>query len=169
MKNTFRKTKINPKRPTRLTHKDLGDDSDDVWKKKTLSQIQADRESVVDPGRLASEYECLLYESRKHNLDNYKERFRKDLIALKNQSTEFAQDLLRGDMSMKEFCRLKDSELLSKRQRTQDKQLLEKELKSKITTNLPDTINQIKNQANTVSEKWGISESAAKIDPEFEN
>ncbi|KAG7826394.1 hypothetical protein KL942_000194 [Ogataea angusta] len=168
MKNTFRKTKINSKRPTRLAHKDLGDDSDDVWK-KTLSQTQVDRESTVPPGQLASEYESLLYESRKHNLDNYKARFRKDLIALKNQSTEFAQDLLRGNMSMKEFCELKDSELLSKRQKTEDKHLLEKELKSKITTNLPDTINQIKSQANTVSEKWGISESAAKIDPDFDN
>ncbi|KAG7757768.1 hypothetical protein KL911_000744 [Ogataea haglerorum] len=136
---------------------------------KTLSQIQGDSESAVRPGQLASEYECLLFESRKHNLDNYKERFRKDLIALKNQSTEFAQDLLGGNLSMKEFCSLKDSELLSKRQKSEDKQLLEKELKSKITTNLPDTINQIKSQANTVTEKWGISESAAKIDPEFEN
>ncbi|KAH3666154.1 hypothetical protein OGAPHI_004343 [Ogataea philodendri] len=168
MRNTFRKPKKTPKRPIRPAAQNLGDNSDDVWEKTTLAKIEADLESDNKASSIAEEYEKMLYELRRDNIAAYKERFRKDLIALKNKSTSFGKDLLTGKLSVREFCQTKEADLVSKHQKSENKLLLEKELKSKITTNLPDTINQIKSQANTVSEKWGISESAAKIDQDFD-
>ncbi|ODV87193.1 hypothetical protein CANARDRAFT_87362 [[Candida] arabinofermentans NRRL YB-2248] len=125
-------------------------------------------EVICQPSKLSATYERLLYEKHEPNINTYKLRFRKDLTSLKNKQTDFAVDLLTGKITVEEFSGLDESQLISKTRQKQDAELLDKELKSKITMNMPDTINSIKNNSTFVSEKWGVSESAAKIDQEFD-
>lgn len=168
----------------------IGDDPDDVWNStrnacvkailKTFKTIitKSDQNKDNDNNetrkfRLTAEsastkYENALYKKYSYSLNAYKLRFRKDLTALKNIKTGFAIDILHGDLDLSEFVKLDEAELISKTQKEKNCKLLDDELKNKLGHQFPTNINEIKNQNVFVGEKWGISESAAKIDPEFD-
>lgn len=122
----------------------------------------------VQASLIAKSYEEMLHKKYNDSLSGYKLRFRKDLVALKNSKTGFTHDLLFGVMKVEDFIKLEERDLVPQIQKEQDKKLLEDELKMKIGKNLPSDINQIKNNKVFVGEKWGVSESAAKIDPDFD-
>lgn len=121
------------------------------------------------PKEVAHDYEANLYRRYRDNLTQYKLRFRKELVALRNVDTEFAEELLKGEMTVEELGELKGSELISKKQRKENKMLLERELRRSIGEKLPDTLSEVPGQNTVTREKWGVSESAAKIDPMFDN
>ncbi|GAV30389.1 hypothetical protein PMKS-003900 [Pichia membranifaciens] len=116
----------------------------------------------------ATKYEQCLFKKNSHSLNAYKLRFRKDLTALKSSKTEFALDILAGELDIDDFVSFDEKDLISKKQQAKDSELLDSELKNKMGKQFPTNINQIKNQNVFVGEKWGISESAAKIDPDFD-
>lgn len=159
----------------------IGDDPNDIWKKTRTACISAvfktlqtfvsktdEAELTKTPTEISKSYEKCLHNKHNDSLNAYKLRFRKDLTALKNFKTLFAHDLLAGKLNVQEFCDLDEKDLISRRQKEDDCKLLEEELKNKMGKQFPTNINQIKNQNVFVGEKWGISESAAKIDPEFD-
>ncbi|KAG0691240.1 hypothetical protein C6P40_003491 [Pichia californica] len=160
----------------------IGDDPDDVWNStrtacvnsvlKTFKAIKAKDDIEIEykytPEISATKYENLLYNKYSLSLNAYKLRFRKDLIALKNPKTKFAFDLMIGYLEFSDFVNLNEKDLISKSQKEKNTKLLDDQLKNKMGKQFPTNINQIKNQNVFVSEKWGISESAAKIDPEFD-
>ncbi|TID14976.1 hypothetical protein CANINC_004647 [Pichia inconspicua] len=159
----------------------IGDDPHDVWNKTrnacrnaVLKALQscADKNPDVlitsSPLVSAKEYELELHKKYGYSLSEYKLRFRKDLTALRNFKTLFAIKLLNGDMKVTDFTSLDENELISFKQKEQNNRLLDTELKNSLGKQFPSNINEIKNQNTVVAEKWGISESAAKIDPEFE-
>lgn len=158
-----------------------GDDPSDVWRVTRLACINAmtktldsyrskhpDEDLPQSSSLIAKSYEEMLHKKYNDSLSGYKLRFRKDLVALKNSKTGFTHDLLFGVMKVEDFIKLEERDLVPQIQKEQDKKLLEDELKMKIGKNLPSDINQIKNNKVFVGEKWGVSESAAKIDPDFD-
>lgn len=163
----------------------VGDDPDDVWSTtrkacinavlKTFQSIKSKnkdshslQEYKLSPQSAAATYEKALYKKNSHSLNAYKRRFRKDLTALKNAKTDFAVNILAGELDIADFVNLNENELISKIQKEKNSKLLSDELKNSMGKQFPTNINQIKNQNVFVGEKWGISESAAKIDPEFD-
>lgn len=168
----------------------IGDDPDDVWNstrnacikailktfKTAIAKSNQDKDNDKSEktnfkltAELAStRYENSLYKKYSYSLNAYKLRFRKDLTALKNIHTGFAINILKGDLDLNDFVKLDESELISKTQKEKNCKLLDDELKNKLGHQFPTNINQIKNQNVFVSEKWGISESAAKIDHDFD-
>ncbi|QPG73603.1 hypothetical protein FOA43_000915 [Brettanomyces nanus] len=162
----------------------IGDNPKDVWDQtRTACKLGMEKaffkiikledidpeEQKGDPDLLTQLYESDLYSRYRTNMSHYKQRFRKDLIAMRNADTEFAASLLSGDMNMEEFCHLKEGELISKKRKKENKMLLERELKKSITKKLPERLSDVPNQNTIVRDKWGISESAAKVDQRFEN
>lgn len=118
---------------------------------------------------LAAEYDSLLYRKCGHSINAYRLRFRRDLTALRSSSTTFAADLASGAMSMEAFAALDDSELVSDNRKRQDAAHVERGIAQCIGKKMVDNINEVK-QINTFSrEKWGISDSAAKVDPECDD
>jgi hypothetical protein len=161
----------------------IGDDPKDIWNKtrkacvnainKTFNTYKTENNHdgikfIKSSSDLAASYEQSLYVKYRHDLNAYKSRFRKDLTALKNFKTMFTEDLLKGDLSVKEFTDIDENDLISRKQKDNNLKLLDTELKNTLGTQFPTNINEIKNQNVFVGEKWGISESAAKIDPEFD-
>lgn len=159
----------------------FGDDPDDIWKStrsaclkviiKAFESTQKKDRLIKFPNTpvlLATEYEKILYKQNSDALNSYKSRFRKDYIALINQKTSFAKDLLSGTLSVEAFTELDEQDLISRKQKQNNTKLLESELKNKLGKKFPKNINEIENQNVFVIEKWGISESAAKIDPQFD-
>lgn len=159
----------------------IGDDPDDVWNKTRAACVKAvmktleteknrhkDVEWRESPQSAASKYEQCLFKKNSYSLNAYKLRFRKDLTALKNSKTEFALDILAGELDIDDFVSFDEKDLISKKQQAKDSKLLDEELKNKMGKQFPTNINQIKNQNVFIGEKWGISESAAKIDPDFD-
>ncbi|VEU21678.1 DEKNAAC102651 [Brettanomyces naardenensis] len=160
----------------------IGDSPTDLWEKTRaackmgmvkafLKIIKAGdvEKKKYEPEELADTYEQNLYGRYKSNMNHYKGRFRKDLIAMRNPDTEFAAYLLEGRMSMEEFCTLKEEGLISKKQKRENNRLLERELRNSITEKPPEKLSDVPNQNTIVRDKWGISESAAKVDPRFDN
>ena len=168
-------------------HKDdsgisLGDDKADIWRKtreaclsaiiKVFENVKTPEHATQNelvPSEAAKKYENLLYKKHKNTLNEYKVRFRKDLVALKSSKTNFAESVLSGALTIEEFVDFDDKNLLSKKQRESDSASLEEELKSKMGKKFPTNIRQIKNQNMAVTEQWWISESASKIDPDFDS
>ena len=159
----------------------IGDDPDDVWHKTRAACVKAvlktletekkrhkNFECRESPQSAATKYEEYLFKKNSYSLNAYKLRFRKDLTALKNSKTEFALDILAGELDIDDFVSFDEKDLISKKQQAKDLELLDEELKNKMGKQFPTNINQIKNQNVFVGEKWGISESAAKIDPDFD-
>lgn len=160
----------------------FGDDPNDIWKAtraaclsailKTFSQFASKNtprnEEPNQPDQVAKRYEETLYSKNKHSLNAYKLRFRKDLTALKNAKTCFAVDILSGDLTIDEFVNLDDKDLLSRKQKLKDSELLNTELKNSMGKQFPKSINQIKNQNLTIPDQWWASDSSAKIDPYFD-
>lgn len=160
----------------------FGDDPHDIWKTtrnaclkvivkalETAEMKNNTLKSTNNPIILANKYENILYKRNIVSLNSYKSRFRKDYVALLNQKTSFADDLLSGKLSIEEFTQLDENDLISRKQRERNTKLLDLELKSKLGKKFPKTINEIENQNVLVIENWGISESAAKIDPQFDS
>lgn len=117
---------------------------------------------------LAIEYELLLHKRFGYSINAYKLRFRRDLTALRNTSGSFASDILSGKLSMEEFTSLDDSELISDKRKKQNALDVKRGMEQRIGKKMVNNINDVK-QINTFSrEKWGISDSAAKIDTEFD-
>lgn len=159
----------------------IGDDPDDVWHNTRTACVKAvtktfeakektkdGKDYVETPQSAATKYEQCLFKKNSHSLNAYKLRFRKDITALKNSKTDFAVDILTGDLDINDFVSFDEKDLVSKNQKDKDSKLLDEELKNKMGKQFPTNINQIKNQNVFVGEKWGISESAAKIDPDFD-
>lgn len=161
----------------------IGDDKGDVWRKTreactaaikkafeniTPPLLKHGGENNIEPSTAAVKYDAILFQKHGGSLDDYKIRFRKDLVALKSSKTNFAKEILTGSLSIKEFVEFDDKDLLSKKQKEKDVKALQGELKSKMGKQFPTNIRDIKNQNNAVTEQWWIPESASKIDPEFE-
>lgn len=158
-----------------------GDDPDDIWKKTRAACIKAiirsfdlyiskhsDAEVTITSSELSKLYEKYLYKKYQHSLNSYKLRFRKDLTALRNTKNSFTKDLLKGELSMQNFVNFVETDLISSKQKEANNKFLDDELKNKMGKTFPKNINQIQNQNMSVGENWGIPESAAKIDPEFD-
>lgn len=158
----------------------LGDDASDLWEKTRAacrlgvekafdkvikSETIKEKDEKFTPAFLAEEYERNLFGRFGSSMKSYRQRFRKDLISMRNEDTEFAANLLYGEMKMEDFCNLKESELISKKQKNQDKQLLAKELRQTIAPALPTKVTI---QNTILRTKW-VTESVAKIDPRFDN
>lgn len=159
----------------------IGDDPSDIWNKTRTACVSAvsralkscadktpDVTFVATPSEIAKEYEQELHKKYSGSLNEYKLRFRKDLTAIRNIKTLFAIKLLAGEMKVSSFTSLNEEELISFKQKEENSKLLDGELKNALGKQFPTSINEIKNQNTVVAEKWGISESAAKIDPDFE-
>lgn len=158
-----------------------GDDPDDIWNKirtscklavsKTFHTFISKNEDIklVEPiDQLSKKYEQALYKKNSYSLNAYKLRFRKDITALKNSKATFTLEILTGVLNINDFVNFDELDLVSRNQKRKNIKYLDEELKNKMGKQFPTNINQIKNQNVFVGEKWGISESAAKIDPEFE-
>lgn len=159
----------------------IGDDPNDIWNKtrnacmaailkalKTCIDKNENTKFMNSASEIAKTYETELYKKYRGSLNEYKLRFRKDLTAIRNLKTMFALNLLSGELSVLEFVSLDEKDLISFKQKEQNSKLLGAELKNSLGKQFPTSINEIKNQNTVVAEKWGISESAAKIDPEFD-
>ncbi|OWB77070.1 hypothetical protein B5S32_g1229 [[Candida] boidinii] len=109
--------------------------------KQVNQKIAKPDEMLLTPDEAAQKYEMGLFDLHKKNIDEYKVKFRKDFMAIK--------------------------ELYSAKQKLENSQLREKELKASIGEVLPENINKVKDQT-IVSEKWGISGSLAAVDDDFE-
>jgi len=178
------KTSVKSKKAVRDTGIAEGDDPNDIWDKTRMAcrsgmekafakiikvaQI-SEKERVKTPETISKLYEENLYKRFNSNLIQYKQRFRKDLIAMRNPDTQFAENLLTGEMTVEQFCELKEAELISKKQKKQNQELLQKELRNSIAKKPPTKLSEVEVQNTIVRDKWGISESAAKVDPRFEN
>ncbi|GMM28217.1 hypothetical protein DAMA08_009330 [Martiniozyma asiatica (nom. inval.)] len=160
---------------SKRTEENLGDNLNDLWETtkkacreaivRALLRVDENKELAT---RLAVEYDKALSSKQGHSLKLYKSRFRKDLTAIRNADTGFAKAFVEGTMTPTEFCDLSEENLVSAKRKEQDKADKEKELRNSIGKKLEDSINEAKNQIVFTSEKWGISESAAKLDPDFD-
>ena len=161
-----------------------GDDPNDIWDKTRVACIEGmqkafakiirvagitEKEQVKTPKDISKQYEENIYKRFNSNLIQYRQRFRKDLIAMRNPDTEFAENLLTGEMAVEQFCAMKESELISKKQKKENQELLQKELRNSIAKKPPTKLSEVEVQNTIVRDKWGISESAAKVDPRFDN
>ncbi|GME92739.1 unnamed protein product [[Candida] boidinii] len=158
-----------------------GDDINHLWAKtresvkiaftnqlKQVNQkIAKPDEMLLTPDEAAQKYEMGLFDLHKKNIDEYKVKFRKDFMAIKNKNTKFAEDILSGLIEPKRLAETPPNELYSAKQKLENSQLREKELKASIGEVLPENINKVKDQT-IVSEKWGISGSLAAVDDDFE-
>ncbi|GMF83024.1 unnamed protein product [[Candida] boidinii] len=95
-----------------------GDDINHLWAKtresvriaftNLLKQVNQDiskpDEMLLTPEEATQKYEISLFDLHKKNINEYKVKFRKDFIALKNKNTNFARDILLGVIEPKHLA-----------------------------------------------------------------
>ncbi|CDK28397.1 unnamed protein product [Kuraishia capsulata CBS 1993] len=136
----------------------------DVWN-TTRKACVAKITEILENAALAKSYEGALYQKNHNSLEQYRTSFRKDVIALRNSKTGFREAIKNKEITPEQFALLKPEELFSKEQKLENEKLKDQELQAAISTEtkaLPKNINALKD--SVVSEKWGISTSAAAID-----